>query len=676
MATKRNRKGAGSVSTPEARHTVVPTRLSDVVVEGVSPCVDGGAFAAKTVVGSTLVVTADVFTHGHDLVRASLRWRRAGTRSWKWVTMAALGNDRFSGRFVAGEVGTYDLEVVGNLDGLATWRRDATRRLDGGRFDANDPPLGAQLLEEAADELGDLASGPARGAIASTVSDLERSSDAAGLAAAIASLANLDELLTQRPPRSDSGTAQRTVVFAQRARAGSSAWYECFPRSTSPTADRPGTQLDLASRLDYVAELGFDVLYLPPVHPIGTTARKGPNNSPQSEPGDVGSPWAIGSALGGHEAIAPELGTLDDFERLVAEAMQRGIEIALDLVFTASPDHPWVSEHPQWFRHRPDGSIACAENPPKLYQDTYPFDFDSEDREGLWRALLAVTLTWIERGVRIFRVDNPHTKPFAFWEWLIAEVRREHPDVIFLAEAFTRPRVMHRLAKLGFDQSYTYFAWRESKLELTEYFDELAHGPGASYFRPNVWPNTPDILAPSLQHGGRASFISRFVLAACLSANYGIYGPAFELLVDTPVAPGSEEYLDSEKYEVKHWDLDDPRSIRDVISRINAARRAHPALQQDDTLRFHHVDNDMLICWSKVASNGDAVICVVNLDPAWTQSGNVDLDLSALRLGWVEPFVVHDLLADADYYWQGARNFVMLDPARSPAHVFAVLAGR
>ncbi len=662
------------LSSPDTQARPLPARVSDVVVESVTPLVEGG-FAAKTVAGQALQVEADVFTHGHDVVRAGLRFKRAGTRTWAWARMDALGNDRFAGTFVAPEVGGYDVEVVGNVDHLATWRRDATRRIDGGRFDANDPLTGAQLVEEAADELGVLASGPAREAFARVVAELERAGDTLSLAAAIAGLADLDPLLVERPPRPESGATARTTVFAQRPRAACSAWYELFPRSTSPTPGRPGTLLDVAARLDYVAELGFDVLYLPPIHPIGTTARKGRNNSALAVPGDVGSPWAIGSELGGHEAIAPELGTLEDFEKLVREASNRGIEIALDLVFTTSPDHPWVTQHPQWFRHRPDGTIACAENPPKLYQDTYPFDFETEDREGLWRALYGVTRTWIDRGVRIFRVDNPHTKPFAFWEWLIAEVRKDDPEVIFLAEAFTRPKVMHRLAKVGFDQSYTYFAWRFSKHELTEYFEELAHGPGAAYFRPNVWPNTPDILAKSLQSGGRPSFVARLVLAACLSANYGIYGPPFELLVETPATAGSEEYRDSEKYEVKHWDLDDPRSIRDVIARVNRARRGHPALQRNDTLAFHRVDNEALICWSK-RSGKDAVLCVVNLDPVWTQSGWVDLDLGALGIGWSEPFVVHDVLADTDYYWQGPRNFVMLDPSRSPAHVFAVLGPR
>jgi starch synthase (maltosyl-transferring) len=675
MVTRRSRKGAGSVSTAERQLPAVPPAVPEVVIESLSPVV-GDGFAAKAVVGDDVRVEADVFTHGHELVRAGLRWRRAGTRTWQWAPMDALGNDRFAATFTPEEIGTYDVEVIGNVDHLASWRRDVSRRLGGGRFDPNDPGLGARLLEEAASELGGAAAGPAGELFARTVVHLAQSADAQSLAGAVAALADLDALLARRPPRAETGSSSRTSVFAQRPRAAFSAWYECFPRSTSPTPDRPGTLLDLAARLDYVADLGFDVLYLPPIHPIGTTARKGRNNSPAAAPGDVGSPWAIGSELGGHEAIAPELGTLEDFEKLVTEASHRGIEIALDLVFTTSPDHPWVREHPQWFRHRGDGTIACAENPPKLYQDTYPLDFDSEDRAGLWQALYEVTRLWVERGVRIFRVDNPHTKPFAFWQWMIGEIRREHPDVIFLSEAFTRPKVMHRLAKLGFDESYTYFAWRDSKWELTQYFEELAHGPGAGWFRPNVWPNTPDILAKSLQTGGRAAFVARFVLAACLSSNYGIYGPAFELLVDTPAAPGSEEYLNSEKYEVKHWDLEDPRSIRDVIARVNAARRAHPALQRNDSLRFHHVDNDNLICWSKRSADGDAVLCVVNLDTYWTQSGFVDLDLGALGVGWGEPFVVHDVLADTDYYWQGPRNFVMLDPTRSPAHVFAVLAHR
>lgn len=462
-------------------------------------------------------------------------------------------------------------------------------------------------------------------------------------------------------------------VFAQRPKAAFSSWYELFPRSASPDPTRAGTLDDVAGRLDYISEMGFDVLYLPPIHPIGTTARKGPRNSTVANPGDVGSPWAIGSPEGGHDTVAACLGGLEAFDRLLDAARDHAIELAMDLAFQCSPDHPWVSEHPEWFRHRPDGTIACAENPPKRYEDIFPFDFSSPNWEELWNALLEVTLVWIRRGVRIFRVDNPHTKPFAFWEWMISQVRSNHPEVIFLSEAFTRPHVMHRLAKLGFDQSYTYFTWRNSKAELTGYFEELAHGPGANYLRPNVWPNTPDILAASLREGGRPAFIARLVLAAGLSANYGIYGPLYELGEHEPLAEGSEEYLRSEKYEVRFHDLDDPSSLAGTIARVNATRRAHPALQRDRHLHFHHVDNEQLICWSKTDPElTDVVIGLVNLDWRWPQSGFVTLDLKELGIADTEEFFVHDVLDGATYAWRGARNFVMLDPKQRPAHLLTV----
>jgi starch synthase (maltosyl-transferring) len=417
--------------------------------------------------------------------------------------------------------------------------------------------------------------------------------------------------------------------------------------------------------------MGFDVVYLPPIHPIGRVNRKGANNALSARDGDVGSPWAIGSAEGGHKDILPELGTLDDFRQFVRKARDVGLEIALDIAFQCAPDHPYVSAHPQWFKHRPDGSVQYAENPPKKYQDIYPFDFESDDWRALWAELKSVFEFWIEQGVRIFRVDNPHTKAFPFWEWVIDEIGRHEPDVIFLAEAFTRPKVMHRLAKLGFTQSYTYFTWRTSKGELTDYFNELAHGPGKEYFRPNLWPNTPDILHATLQSGLRAAFAARLVLAATLSANYGIYGPSFELMESAPREPGSEEYLDSEKYQLRHWSIDRSDSLWPLISRINRIRRDNPALQDDSSLTFCQVDNPQLIAYLKHhGPQGEHVLTVVNLDPYNTQSGWVDLDLAALGLDPAEAYQVHDLLSDQRFQWRGGRNYVMLDPARLPAHVF------
>jgi starch synthase (maltosyl-transferring) len=417
--------------------------------------------------------------------------------------------------------------------------------------------------------------------------------------------------------------------------------------------------------------MGFDVLYLPPIHPIGAAFRKGKNNAPTAQPGDVGSPWAIGAAEGGHKSIHPALGTFADFDRLVAAAGRHGVEIALDLAFQCSPDHPYVREHPEWFRHRPDGTIQYAENPPKKYQDIYPFDFECDAWESLWRELLSVVLFWADRGVSIFRVDNPHTKAFPFWEWMIAEAKRLHPGLIFLAEAFTRPKVMYRLAKLGFSQSYTYFAWRNRPWEIEQYFTELARTRAAEFFRPSAWPNTPDILTDHLQHGGRPAAMARLVLAATLCASYGIYGPAFELGEAAAREPGSEEYLDSEKYQQRTWDLDRPGSLREFITRVNRIRRQNPALQQDRALAFHRADNPSLVCYSKRAP-GSTILCVVNIDPHAAQSGTLTLDLPALGLDADRPFQAHDLLTDARFSWRGPTAWVGLDPGVSPAHIFRV----
>jgi starch synthase (maltosyl-transferring) len=453
-------------------------------------------------------------------------------------------------------------------------------------------------------------------------------------------------------------------VVVDPVRARFSSWYETFPRSVRDDG-KHATFQDLVRLLPYVEEMGFDVLYLPPVHPIGTTARKGKNNAVAAAPGDVGSPWAIGGKDGGHKAIHPDLGTMEDFERLVEESSKKSIQIALDIAFQCSPDHPYVKEHPQWFRWRPDGTVQYAENPPKKYQDIYPFEFENPDYMGLWSELKSVFEFWASHGVKIFRVDNPHTKAFPFWEWCIAELKQAHPELIFLAEAFTRPRVMHRLAKLGFTQSYTYFTWRNSKSELTEYFTELSQHASREYFRPNVWPNTPDILHETLQHGGRPAFIIRLVLAGTLAASYGIYGPAFELCERIPREPGSEEYLNSEKYEVKRWDRARADSLRELISRINRVRKENPALQSDWSLRFHPVDSGQMLAYSKQAGD-NMVLVVVNLDPHHVHSGWIDFGMPG------DVYELHDLLAGGRYTWNGGRNYVELNPHTLPAHVFRV----
>jgi starch synthase (maltosyl-transferring) len=422
--------------------------------------------------------------------------------------------------------------------------------------------------------------------------------------------------------------------------------------------------------------MGFDVLYFPPIHPIGHTHRKGTNNSPVANPDDPGTPWAIGSEEGGHKSIHPQLGTVEDFRSLVAKARQYDIEIALDIAFQCSPDHPYVKEHPEWFRWRPDNTVQYAENPPKKYEDIYPFDFETENWQELWKELKNIVLFWIEQGIRIFRVDNPHTKPFSFWEWLITDIKMSYPDVILLSEAFTRPKVMYHLAKLGFTQSYTYFTWRNTKWELTRYFTELTQTEVREYFQPNLWPNTPDILTECLQSGGRSAFITRLVLAATLGASYGIYGPAFELCENRPKEPGSEEYLDSEKYEIKNWDIARPDSLKDLITRVNRIRRENPAFHRDWSLRFRDVDNEQLICYSKYTDDlSNIVLVVVNLDPHYTQSGWVELPLEEFGIDGQKPYQVHDLLSDARYLWQGSRNYVELNPQIIPAHIL-LMAGQ
>jgi starch synthase (maltosyl-transferring) len=473
-----------------------------------------------------------------------------------------------------------------------------------------------------------------------------------------------DRSLALRP------TAELSVVVDPPL-AGCSAWYEFFPRSCAKEPGKHGTFRDCEERLRYAAHMGFDVVYVPPIHPIGTVKRKGPNNTLDPGPDAPGSPWAIGSARGGHTAIHPQLGTLDDFRFFVRTARSLGLEIALDIAFQSAPDHPFVTAHPEWFRHRPDGSVQYAENPPKKYQDIYPFDFESAAWRELWAELAGVIRFWVSEGIGIFRVDNPHTKPFTFWEWAIGALKRDYPQLIFLAEAFTRPKVMHRLAKLGFTQSYTYFAWRNTKHELTQYFTELTQGPGREYFRPNCWPNTPDILTEYLQFGGRPAFMARAVLAGTLSANYGIYGPAFELLEHLPREPGSEEYLHSEKYEIRRWDTERADTLTPFITRLNAIRRENSALHSDWSLRFHTVHNEQMICYSKSAEDGgNVILTVANLDPYHTQAGWVELDLDALGVETDAPYQVHELLSGARYLWHGPRNFVQLNPANAPAHIF------
>jgi len=647
------------------------------VITGVRPTVDDGHYPAKGAVGERVAVEADIFADGHDELSAHVRFRHEAGVPWETAPLEPVGNDHWQGEFPVLRTGLHHFCIRATVDRFGTWLKDLQARAGAGQDLSVELVVGGALVGQAAAR----AKGVDRRRLAELADRLHRTAEVTGGAAGldVASDPELRELMVRHPDFRPSARSKVYRVDVERARARFSSWYELFPRSASTDPSRPGTLDDVRARLPYVARLGFDVLYLPPVHPIGTTVRKGPNGAAEAGPGDPGSPWAVGAATGGHTDVHPDLGTVADFDRLVEAASAEGIDIALDLAFQCSPDHPWVTDHPDWFRKLPDGTIRTAENPPKRYEDIYPLDFETSDWRRLWDALRDVVEFWIGHGVRAFRVDNPHAKPLRFWEWLIANVRSEHPEVIMLAEAFTRPRIMEHLAKVGFTQSYTYFTWRTTARELEEYLTELTRSPTADYFRPNFWPNTPDILHASLQNGGRPAFIARFVLAATLAASYGIYGPAFELVEHEPRHPGSEEYLDSEKYQVRHWDLDRPDSLADLVARVNAIRREFPALQQNRTLRFHHVDNDQLLAYSKTSDAGTdgsgrtgPILMVVNLDPEVAQAGTVHLDLDALRLDPSEAFVVHDLLTDARHEWSGADNFVRLDPKILPAHVFHV----
>jgi len=641
-----------------------------VVIEEVKPKVDCGRLPIKRILGDRVVVEADVFADGHDTVACALLYRREGETLWQEVPMQPLGNDRWRAQFPVTELGRYFYTIEGWMESFQTWRNDLLKRLQAGQDVCVDLLVGVKLVEAAA--------GRASGVDAERLNDWGRAlrQEANRKPAPRQEVALDEELATLAARYPDRGLAaryQELPVIVERSQARFSAWYEVFPRSCAPEPGRHGTFLDLEGRLESIAAMGFDVLYLPPIHPIGRQFRKGKNNVTNSGSDDVGSPWAIGSDEGGHKSIHPQLGTLEDFRNLVRRAKEHGLEIALDIAYQCSSDHPYVREHPEWFRHRPDGTIQYAENPPKKYQDIYPLDFETEQWSELWQELKSVVLFWMDQGVRIFRVDNPHTKPFGFWEWLIREVRDQYPEVIFLAEAFTRPKVMYRLAKVGFSQSYTYFTWRTTKAELTEYFTELTQSDAREFFRPNLWPNTPDILPEYLQYGGRPAFITRLALAGTLGANYGIFGPAFELCENQPREPGSEEYLNSEKYEIKHRDLNAPGSLKELIGRLNRARRDNPALQSDWGLRFHSVDNDMLLCYSKSTDDlSNVILVVVSLDFNYTQSGWVQLDLAALGLDPDRPFQVHDLLGSGRYLWQGPRNYIELNPHVLPAHVFRI----
>ena len=671
MIEKNMRGPSTTASAPDARRSVAPD-AHDVrqraVIEGVLPQVDAGRFPIKRAIGERVTVEADVFTDGHDVVRARVAHRKAGEAAWLETEMEFLTNDRWRASFAVGELGRYEYTVVAWTDHLASWLRDFQRRTDPADV-LLAMRIGAALLSSAAQRAG----GQDAEHLLRHASEWEAVTDAAAARVAVLD-GDAVEIAARYPDRHLESWYERVLgVIVDPVLARCSAWYELFPRSTGASASVHGTFRDCEARLPYIQDLGFDVVYLPPIHPIGRSQRKGPNNTLTPGPNDPGSPWAIGAKEGGHTALHPQLGSLADFRHLVAAARERNLAIAIDIAFQCAPDHPWVKEHPEWFRFRPDGTVQYAENPPKKYQDIYPFDFETQAWPALRQALTDVVLFWAEQGVRVFRVDNPHTKPFALWEYLIGAVKQRYPESIFLSEAFTRPKVMHRLAKLGFTHSYTYFTWRNAKHELREYFTELSLSPAREYFRPNVWPNTPDILPEHLQHGGRAAFITRAVMATTLSANYGIYGPAFELMEHVPREPGSEEYRDSEKYQIRQWDLQRADSLAPLLKRLNQIRREHRCLQYDRTLRWLDIDNDQLLAYAKVLpGEQDAIVVVVNLDWYNVHSGWLQLPLAELGLDADKPYRMDDLLGGDSYHWAGATNFVRLDPNSIVAHVFRV----
>ncbi len=645
-----------------------PNGRKRVVITNVSPQVASGAFSAKALINKPVLLSADIFTDGHDEIAAVVLLKHEEERAWLELPLLPKGNDRWEASFTPVRTGAYQFSVLAWIDHFSTWRSGLLKKKAAGQDIRVELAIGAELLERVSsknkEERRKLA------AWAALLREDTADEDA------LVSLVSSDELSATMRANADRSLATRTPrslrIDVERERAGFSAWYELFPRSAAPEPGRHGSFADVKKLLPRIAAMGFDVLYFPPIHPIGRLKRKGRNNSLSAAESDPGSPWAIGNETGGHKAIHPELGTLKDFKELIAAAKKGGIEIAMDIAFQCAPDHPWVKEHPQWFKWRPDGTVQYAENPPKRYEDILPLNFETEDWQALWQELKSVFDYWIAQGVSIFRIDNPHTKSFYFWEWVIGAVRREHPDAIFLAEAFTRPRLMERLAQAGFTQSYTYFTWRNSARELEEYLTELSKTDMRHYMRPNFWPNTPDILHHELTTGGEAIHIIRFILAATLSSNYGLYGPVYEFGINEQY-PGKEEYIDNEKYEIRHWDWKRLTKTAEIIARVNRIRRQNPALQSTFNIEFARTSNEQIICYVKRdAASGNTLIIAVNMDPHHMQSAQVHLPLALLGITETYSYEVRDLLSGDSYTWHGDDNFVQLSPHDMPAHIFLV----
>lgn len=633
-----------------------------VLIENVQPQVDGGLYPAKRTEGERVDVTSAIFGDGHDHIRGEVLYKKQNDTQWTSVELTPTYNDEWQASFYVPEKGYYVFTIQAWIDHFETWY-DGFKKKALAKVDVTvELTEGVILLKKL---------GQTNASLLSIARKLEDKKQETAIEFVLSD--DFARIVHENPLRDNETRYEKEfVIQVEHRKANFSAWYEFFPRSSSLEDGKEGNFKDCIKLLPRIAAMGFDVLYFPPIHPIGKVNRKGKNNNVSSKPGEPGSPWAIGSNEGGHKAILPELGTLEDFKKLVGEAHKFGIDIAMDIAFQCAPDHPYVKDHPDWFKQRPDGSIQYAENPPKKYQDIYPFNFESDDWENLWAELKSVFFYWIEQGVTIFRIDNPHTKPIPFWQWVIAEVQKLHPDVIFLSEAFTRPRIMASLAKVGFTQSYTYFTWRVSKQELTEYMNELIFGQSRNYFRPNFWPNTPDILPYHLQHQGENAFILRFALAATLSSNYGVYGPPYEFGENSPIE-GKEEYYNSEKYEIRHYDWKRTNRLTDIMSLLNKIRKENTALQSTWNLQFCPIENSQIIAYLKTTDNlSNIIMVVVNLDSNNTQHGYVQLPKAKLNLTDKINIKLHDLITDEHFTWTQEWNYVHLNPNKMPFHLFKI----
>jgi starch synthase (maltosyl-transferring) len=636
-----------------------------VIITNVQPCIDAGLYIAKTALNDNFTISASIFTDGHDDIDASVFIKVNGAKKWLEIPLRFISNDHWEAKYNADALGIYEFKIYAWADHFTTWLKGLKKKFEAGQNLDVERKIGTNLIET---EI--VRGGKYNNQLKSLAEELNQLNDEQFVSAVSSNRAV--QLMRDALVRKSVTKSEIYQFEVERKKAIFSTWYELFPRSASLTEGTHGTFKDVERLLPRIKSMGFDVLYLPPIHPIGKKHRKGKNNSLTATENDPGSPWAIGSEEGGHKAIHPQLGTIAEFKDLIEAARQHEIEIAMDIAFQCSPDHPYVTQHPEWFKWRPDGTVQYAENPPKKYEDILPINFDTEDQEGLWQELKSVVDHWIGNGITIFRVDNPHTKAFPFWEWMISEVRKEHPEVLFLAEAFTRPRVMEHLAKIGFNQSYTYFTWRNTKKELEEYLTELTKSPMRYYFRPNFWPNTPDILPPELSAGGENAHIMRVVLAATMSSNYGIYGPVYEYGL-TAAMPGKEEYIDNEKYEIKNWDWNQYTRIGEIISRLNRIRKQNPALQSTWNIEFAETTNEQIICYTKVDhERNNILIIAVNLDPYHTQSAHVKIPISKTGIKPAIPYKIHDLLSGDTYTWQDEWNYVQLDPFQMPAHLFQV----